>query len=599
MIFLRVGIAENENSSALTSRTDDKRIISKDGLEINYRLGPMYGFCHELDKKFVIGESNMPCDAREIKAIVGRFGEDINHARILGNNILGLAIIDIYQKRITLVNSITNNRPYFYHFQKGKFTFSTEFLQLEEAGIKLEFNEDILPELLVYRIVVPPGSMCKGIFKMAAGQLIEIDLAEGIIVRDRYWRPYDSNYDESPAVESPDLKVERIIKTGLKEVIGGHPRPTISLSGGNDSSLLAAISHSIDKRVKSVSTSFSFLDADDEETKYAEMAANQIGLEHRHFDWTPEQYLTGLIDSIDLVEEPIDHLQTVLLHLLYKENAGEGKLLYINGLLADGVFGDDLHMSIYRNRRLLNLLRFTGLHKIYQFIFRLFRPGSYTLGFYAKNFGRNSASNQHILWTILQHVQFEQIEELLSVGPDAVTASRKALLKNYSKESILDQVTMVNILCTMDLMIWHKLAERHGHHLFFPYMIPELVNYMNSVAWSDKLIEGKYIVKQLLKKYNFSDEFIYLPKRSFGCPTKYWALPDALFQPLVDMAAEMYPASYLRSLQSENYNKAMLLWNILNVFIWKKLFIERISAEALSAEVLERHRLLRKKQQRP
>jgi len=599
MIFFSVGIAENENTSVPTNGTDDIKTISRDGLIINYRLGPMYGFCHELDKKFIIGESNRTFDAGEIKAIADRFGEEINHARTLGNNILGLAITDTYQKRITLVNSITNSRPYFYHFQKGKFAFSTDFRQLEEAGIILEFNEDILPELLVYRIVVPPGSMCKGIFKMAAGQLIEIDMAEGTITRKRYWRPYDSEYGGSSSVESPDLKVEQIIKTGLEEVIGGHPRPTISLSGGNDSSLLAAISHSIDRRVKSVSTSFSFLDADDEETKYAEMAANKIGLAHRNFEWTPEQYLTGLIDSINLVEEPIDHLQTVLLHLLYKENAGEGQVLYINGLLADGVFGDDLHMSIYRNRRMLSFLRFTGLHKIYQFIFRLIQPDSYTLGFYAKNFGRNSASDQHILWTILQHVQFEQIEQFLSVGPDAVTASRRTLLKNYNKESILDQVTMVNIMCTMDLMIWHKLAERHGHHLFYPYMIPELVNYMNSVAWSDKLIEGKYIVKQLLKKYDFSGEFIYLPKRSFGCPTKYWALPDTLFQPLVDMATEMYPASYLRSLQSENYNKAMLLWNILNVFIWKKLFIERISARDLSTEVLERHRLLRKKQQKP
>jgi len=582
MIFLSVEIAKGADPSAPAGHANIKKVISKDGLIINYEIGPMYGFCHEFDKKLVIGESNISFNAREIKDIVDRLGQKANHGRILDDNILGLAIIDTHRKRITLINSITNSRPYFYHIQKGKFAFSTSFRQLEDAGVKLEFNESILPELLVYRIVIPPGSMCNGIFKMAGGQLIEVDLSEGKITRDSYWRPYESKYRDYSDVEPPDSKVEQVIKANLGKVIKKHQRPTILLSGGNDSSLLAAIGHSIDRRVKSVSTSFSFLNKDDKESEYAEMAANQIGLEHRNFSWTPEQYLSGLIDSINLVEEPIDHLQTVLLHLLYKENAREGETLYINGLLADGIFGDDLHMS-----------------QIYQFIFRFIRPSSYTMDFYTRDFGRNSASNQHILWTILQHVQFKQIEKLLSVRTDAILAPRKSLLRNYSNESVLDQVTMVNILCTMDLMIWHKLAERHGHHYFYPYIVPELVNYMTSVPWSKKLIEGKYIIKQLLRKYDFSDEFIYLPKKSFGCPPKYWALPNTLFQPFVDMAAEMYPASYLRSLQSENYNKAMLLWNILNIFIWKKLFIERINSEDLSREVLERHQLLQKKQQVP
>ena len=80
------------------------------------------------------------------------------------------------------------------------------------------------------------------------------------------------------------------------------------------------------------------------------------------------------------------------------------------------------------------------------------------------------------------------------------------------------------------------------------------------------------------------------PKLSFGFPVGFWAPRGTLFQPLVDMAAEMFEPRFLRGLQGEDTSKAMVLWNLLNLFLWHKMFIDDARPEDLCAEILDRRR---------
>jgi hypothetical protein len=94
----------------------------------------------------------------------------------------------------------------------------------------------------------------------------------------------------------------------------------------------------------------------------------------------------------------------------------------------------------------------------------------------------------------------------------------------------------------------------------------------------------------ILRSNGFPESFIVRPKRSFGFPAKFWALPGTLFQPLVDMASEMHGRSLLEKLQREDTSHAMLLWNLLNLYLFQKLIIDRADPQAISNELIDRHR---------
>ena len=92
----------------------------------------------------------------------------------------------------------------------------------------------------------------------------------------------------------------------------------------------------------------------------------------------------------------------------------------------------------------------------------------------------------------------------------------------------------------------------------------------------------------MLRESGIPEDLVTRPKLSFGFPCRYWALPGTLFQPIVDMAGKMFGKSVLRSLQTGDSDRAMLLWNLLNLYLWRELFIENSSPESLIVEILER-----------
>jgi hypothetical protein len=58
------------------------------------------------------------------------------------------------------------------------------------------------------------------------------------------------------------------------------------------------------------------------------------------------------------------------------------------------------------------------------------------------------------------------------------------------------------------------------------------------------------------------------------------------------MAKEIFDAALLRSLQSEEPGHAMVLWNAINLYLWRRLLIQEVSPDDLSAEIVGRYRSL-------
>lgn len=111
-----------------------------------------------------------------------------------------------------------------------------------------------------------------------------------------------------------------------------------------------------------------------------------------------------------------------------------------------------------------------------------------------------------------------------------------------------------------------------------------------TIPWEVKLREPKRLVRAALRNLGIPETLIVRPKLSFGFPQRFWAPKGALFQPVVDMAMHVHEPRVLELLQTEEGGASMVLWCLLNQFLWTQLFEAGRSVEDLSGEILDRRR---------
>ncbi len=80
---------------------------------------------------------------------------------------------------------------------------------------------------------------------------------------------------------------------------------------------------------------------------------------HTYYEFDTKEYLSGLIRAIAAAEEPVHHLQSVMLYLLFGKLPKDRDIV-ISGEGADSSFGSLKNSRVYRHKsscsnRLLNL----------------------------------------------------------------------------------------------------------------------------------------------------------------------------------------------------------------------------------------------------
>ena len=596
MISLRIKL--NSNESAGNNAGDGYQSISKNNLVIDYKLGTMFGFASDIDNSFICGETIIPQSDGLKDQNSRKFITPSYDFAATDNNFQTLLIINGQENRLRLYSNISSSRTCYYSFYKDSFICSSSITEMRRFIDKFELNEEVVPEYMAYRYVTPPKTLYKNIKKLICGQSLEIDLQKNAVLSDSLYNYSNVSPGSMPNESEISQKLLDMMGSHITDTGANSTTPGILLSGGLDSSLLGVLSHKTVKNIKSFSSSFEFVDKSDDENYYAQSVADNLSMDHTIYNGTKENYLKGLVESIYCNEEPIHHLQSVMLYKIFAESAASDCDIMFCGEGADMMFGNVLHSKTFKYRKLIALMNATGGNKILGQILKMLNSSDARWEYFAKIFGRNYSKNNHILYTIGLFGDTKFLLDNMNYNLNDIFASHIKLANNYSERSLFDLITIMSIFTEgfYSTAIWNKLAEKNNISIIYPFLTKDLIDYILTVPWTQKLKENKYYIRQMLRANSFPEEFVTRPKLSFGFPFKYWATKNSLFQPIVDMMQDSYDKKLLDKLQTEEPKIAMILWNLINLFIWHKLFIDNVSSEDLSGEIIDRHLVLSKKQ---
>jgi asparagine synthetase B (glutamine-hydrolysing) len=339
----------------------------------------------------------------------------------------------------------------------------------------------------------------------------------------------------------------------------------------------------------SYSTGYPFEDPKkNTEKNYAQTAAEAFEIKHNYLMSSTKEYLYGVIECISKAEEPLHHLQSVMLYLLFKKGIPKDKDIIILGEGADGYFGASLHDSLFLSEKFKTISKFPFFHQVLKYASLVTGKGqSLATIIDRKNIPIHNPDN--IVWSLGAYGSVDWSSRYFNVDKNAIIQARYKSIKPFEGRSIYDIISILSLFGegAITQSIWSKLGESHGKILFYPYTNFDLLNYIFSIPWNVKLKKSKNILRNVAHRLNIPDFIITRPKSSFGIKPVIWSRKDGVFETLVPLTSKVFEENEIRRMQSSDPDKAMIFWNILNYSIWKRLCIYNEPLEILLEELKE------------
>ncbi|MFN0278684.1 MAG: asparagine synthase (glutamine-hydrolyzing) [Pyrinomonadaceae bacterium] len=262
--------------SIIDLHTGDQPVTSEDKTVIAMVNGELYNFREvkaKLEKrghKFVT-----QTDVEIVPHLYQEYGDDfVDHI----NGMYAISLWDTRKKRLILARDRYGEKPLYYGVFEGKLIYSSEpKALLAHPAVNAELDLDALRQYLSFDYVPAPRSIYKGISKLPAAHIMTVENAE--IKTRRYWNLSFSKNGHKPSLEKAASELRDLISDAVRMRLVADVPLGILLSGGVDSSTVAAFAtQHATETVKTFSIGFSEDSFD--ESRYAREVATHLRTDH-------------------------------------------------------------------------------------------------------------------------------------------------------------------------------------------------------------------------------------------------------------------------------------------------------------------------------
>jgi len=505
------------------------------------------------------------------------------------NGMFAFALHDLRRRRLLLARDPLGIKPLFYAFTPERLVFGSEVKALLASGrVERTLDVDSLGQFLAWEYVPGQRTLFRGIHKLEAGQLLEIDLARPRCRPHVYWdvpaEAEDRTRTTEEWVEAIDAKLAECVQ---RQLVADVPLGAF-LSGGVDSSLVVA--------AMGPTTSFSigFEDPSYNELRWSQRVAEHLGVEHHTRVLRPDA--VELFERLmDFMDDPIGDFSIFPTYLVSRL-ARERVKVVLSGDGGDELFGGyesylarkwaRLYERIPRGLRRIALEGWVedlrpradkkGLvNKAKRFVEGVGHPtalGHARWRLFLADAAREALFTPEAAQMLETPADRHVLDLFERAGPrDPLNRSLYVDLKSYLVDNCLVKVDRMSMAASLEVRV--------------PFLDPELVALAFRIPGTEKLRGGrtKAILKRVAERH-IPAECAHRPKEGFSIPIKQWL--GAEFRPLLeDLLGErrlaheglFRPETVVR-LKREHLagvaNHSHVLWSLVVFQAWRDRWLE-------------------------
>jgi asparagine synthase (glutamine-hydrolysing) len=256
------------------------------------------------------------------------------------NGQFSFVIFDRKKNLLFLARDHFGINPLYYTFVDGIFIFASEIKAiLEHPLVPREVDLTGLDQIFSFPGLVSPRTMFKNIKSLKSGHLITIENSE--IKELEYW-DLDYPKDGEISYDKPESyyvdKLRDLFTQSVSYRLQADVPVGFYLSGGLDSSMIAASIREVSPDTQRHSFSIGFTDKEICETKYQNLMSNHVGSEHHEIIFGWSEIYERLSDMIYHCECPVKETYNTCSMALSRAAKDSGITVILTGEGADELF---------------------------------------------------------------------------------------------------------------------------------------------------------------------------------------------------------------------------------------------------------------------
>lgn len=232
------------------------------------------------------------------------------------NGMFSFIIYDTKNRKLFGARDRFGKKPFYYYHNSKNFEFASQPSQLS-IGQDFTTNESAVSEYLIWGYIPEPKSIFNEIQKLPAAHTLSFNLDTGILKIENYWDlDYSWKHKFTGTYNEASDQLKNLLTDSVKIRMISDVPLGVFLSGGVDSSLIAALASKQTNQIKTFSIKFNEKGFD--ESAYAQQVANHLQSDHHTIECNYSEGIDLIKNFCTFYDEPFADSSAIPSMLLAK-----------------------------------------------------------------------------------------------------------------------------------------------------------------------------------------------------------------------------------------------------------------------------------------